>query len=60
MGTTQNGTSAPPNGGAGAPTLSYSVAQQVCHTGQNIIELRLTKSDFIASVAAGQDPKVGT
>jgi hypothetical protein len=49
----------PPIEGAGAPTLSYNVTQQVCHTGQNIIELRLAKSDFIASSAAVDEREMG-
>lgn len=50
--TRNDGAPAPPSEGAGAPTLSYNVTQQVCHTGQNLIELLLDPADFIASAGA--------
>jgi len=46
----------PPAGSA--PVLSYNVPQQVNHSGQNYIELRLEPSDFIASAAAAQRKEV--
>lgn len=47
--TPEGGTPTPPR--TGGPVLSYNVPQQVSHSGQNIIELRLEPRDFLASAA---------
>jgi hypothetical protein len=55
--TTRTEVLAPPSG---APVLSYDVPQQVCHTGQNIIELRLPRDYFLASAAGNSRTEVGS